>query len=451
MEFSPDALLQELQPPAVASPPRYWVAFSGGLDSTVLLHALDAVRDALSAPLYAVHVNHNLNPRSIEWAQHCQAVCEALNVPLESFAITVDAVPGASVEAAARDARYEVFRELLDADELLLTAQHQDDQLETFFLQALRGAGPHGLAAMPRAARLGPGRLLRPLLAWPREALETWARARGLHWLEDPSNADERFDRNYLRRQVIPRLKDRWPAAAQTVSRSARHAAEAAMLTDELAATDLAECGGSGNTLRVSALRLLDLPRRRNLLRHWLDWQGFPRPSEKKLEHILADVLEAGPDAEPCVEWADAAVRRYRDALFALREFPPPQGGRWQGDVFELGEGWGRLRRIETEQAGLPANATVEVRFRQGGEKIRPLGREHHHDLRKLFQEAGVLPWRRAGLPLVFVDNVLAAVGDLWMNADIVEAPGWRVAWEEKPRTRLAEPALPIEGTGPFR
>lgn len=174
----------------------------------MLLHALAARRTALPAPLHAVHVNHNLNPDSGRWAARCQSVCDALAVPLESFAVTVVA-PGASLEAAARDARYEVFRELLEDGEILLTAQHQDDQLETFLLQALRGAGAHGLAAMPRTARLGHGWLLRPLLDWPRAVLEVWARAEKLAWLEDPSNADDRFDRNYLRRRVVPVLKAR--------------------------------------------------------------------------------------------------------------------------------------------------------------------------------------------------------------------------------------------------
>src|SRR5690606_38380138 len=243
--FSPDFLLQEFPFPA-AHPRRVWVAYSGGLDSTVLLHALAARRDALPAPLHAVHVNHNLHPDSARWARDCQAVCDALDVPMESFAVTVGNGRGVSVEAAARDARYDVFRDLLEDDELLLTAQHQDDQLETFLLQAFRGAGPHGLAAMPRQAPFGRGRLCRPLLDFSRAELEAWARARGLEWLDDPSNAEARFARNFLRLEILPALRQRWPQLAATVSRSARHCAEAAWLLDEMAALDLAETGVEG-------------------------------------------------------------------------------------------------------------------------------------------------------------------------------------------------------------
>lgn len=440
MKFSPDTLLQKVTGLLAArsattpqqSPERIWVAFSGGLDSTVLLHALAAIREHLPAPLAAVHVNHNVNPDSGRWAQHCQAVCDRLELPLELFSVEVTLAGGASLEAAARDVRYDAFHELLLADEVLLAAQHQDDQLETFFLQALRGAGPHGLAAMPSVSALGRGRLLRPLLDWPRVALEDWARTENLGWLDDPSNADERFDRNFLRRSVLPVLKQRWPSAAQTISRSARHCAQAAELVDALAAADLAQCGGGERVLDVQSLRHLDVARRRNVLRHWLEWLGFPRPSEKKLEHVLLGVLEAGPDAEPCVEWANVAVHRYRDVLYAEQILAAPVAGEWQGDTFDLGEGRGVLEKRPVAK-GLP-EGRVDVRFREGGERLRPLGRAHRHELKKLFQEAGVLPWQRAHIPLVYVDGTLVAVGDLWINADIVVSGGWTVEWLKKPR-----------------
>ncbi|MBW3568493.1 MAG: tRNA lysidine(34) synthetase TilS, partial [Proteobacteria bacterium] len=372
---------------------------------------------------------------SARWAEHCRSRCAALEIPFELYSVTVDRVAGSSTEAAARDARYDVFRKLLEPDEMLLTAQHQDDQLETFLLQALRGAGPHGLAAMPKVTRLGQGYLLRPLLEWSRAALEAWAGEQQLSWLDDPSNDDEHFDRNFLRRSVLPAITRRWPSAARTVSRSARHCAQAAELVDELAAADLAECGAGEQVLDIAALRRLDIARRRNVLRHWLDWLGFPRPSEKKLENILLDVLESGPDAEPCVRCADVAVRRYRNGLYADRDLPTPAGGQWKGDIFEPGPGWGRLRRVPNEdEPGLPVDGAVEVRFREGGERLRLAGREYHHELKKLFQEAGVLPWRRAMIPLVYVDRQLAAVGDLWINADIAVSDGWRVEWQEKPR-----------------
>lgn len=425
-DFSPRRLLSELQ---AAHASRYWVAFSGGLDSMVLLHALHQVRDELPS-LAAIHVNHGLHPQAADWASRCAAECRALDIPIQLAEVSVSR-GGESVEAAARDARYQVFRDLLQPGECLLTAHHQDDQLETFLLQAFRGAGPHGLAAMPQRAPLGAGELHRPLLAFTRGELEAWARERELAWLDDPSNADDRFDRNFLRLEILPRLRQRWPQLATTISRSARHCAEAAWLLDELAAADLAEVARE-DVISVAALRRLDLSRQRNLLRHWLDWQGFPRPSEKKLEHVLSDVLEAGPDREPCVEWADVAVRRYRDGIYAERRQVSPRTGHWPDEEFVLGDGWGQLVRRPAD-SGLP-DGNVEVRLREGGERIRLSGRQHHHALKKLFQEAGILPWRRDALPLVYIDGELAAVGDLWLNADLLRPGGWKLEWRDRPR-----------------
>lgn len=430
-DFSPQLLLDGLRAAHPAPPARYWVAFSGGLDSTVLLHAMAERRADLGAPLAAVHVNHNLQPQAAEWQRHCAEACAALDIPFECFSVTVRAADGESVEAAARESRYHAFGELLAADECLLTAHHQDDQLETFLLQAFRGAGPHGLAAMPRQAPFGRGRLCRPLLDFSRAELEAWARARGLEWLDDPSNAEARFDRNFLRLEILPALRQRWPQLAATVSRSARHCAEAAWLLDEMAALDLAETGVEG-AIRVVALRRLDPPRQRNLVRHWLAWQGFPRPSEKKLEHVLSDVLDAAPDREPCVDWADVAVRRYRGMLYADRRLAAPRTGAWQGGRFALGEGWGELERVAAD-TGLP-EGEVEIRLRAGGERLRLPGRQHHHSVRKLFQEAGVLPWMRDALPFIHVNGELAAVGDLWLNADLLRPRGWRPQWRGRPR-----------------
>ncbi|MGH8279119.1 MAG: tRNA lysidine(34) synthetase TilS, partial [Gammaproteobacteria bacterium] len=228
MIFGPEQLFESLR--GLPAAQRYWVGFSGGLDSSVLLQALARLRPRLGGELHAVHVNHHIHRDSGEWQAHCRAQCAALGVALVCRDVQVVPAHGESLEAVARERRYHVYRELLEVSDLLLLAHHEDDQLETFFLQALRGAGVRGLAAMPRLAACGAGQLARPLLGFTRAELRVWAEAQGFPWLEDPANTELRFDRNYLRAQVLPVLKVRWPAAAETVSRSARHCAEAAEL-----------------------------------------------------------------------------------------------------------------------------------------------------------------------------------------------------------------------------
>ena len=196
MKFTPTLVLEQLQ--QLPSAARYWLAFSGGLDSTLLLHVLATQRTALPGELRAVHVNHHLNPRSGDWQLHCAESCAVLQVPLECRSVEVSPEKGESLEAVARERRYAVFRQLLQAGDMLLLAHHRDDQLETFLLQALRGAGLRGLAAMPSVVQFGQGYMARPLLPFTRNQLHVWAEREGLTWLEDPSNTDIRFDRNFL-------------------------------------------------------------------------------------------------------------------------------------------------------------------------------------------------------------------------------------------------------------
>ncbi|HEV2320748.1 MAG TPA: tRNA lysidine(34) synthetase TilS, partial [Gammaproteobacteria bacterium] len=251
MSFDPSRLIHTLR--GLPAAQRYWVALSGGLDSMVLLTALAVERGGLPGELRALHVHHGLHPKADEWQRHCEVACASLGIPLEIRRVEVHPATGESLEAVARERRYAAFREVVGADDLLLLAQHADDQLETFLLQALRGAGVRGLAAMPESASFSGLKLARPLLAYGRAELEAWARQQGLSWVEDPSNADTGFDRNYLRHEVLPRLKQRWPAAAETVSRSARLAAEADGLLKELAAEDTARFRAS-ETLPLKAL-----------------------------------------------------------------------------------------------------------------------------------------------------------------------------------------------------
>ena len=436
MSFAPEQLLP-LLPPA----PRYRVALSGGLDSTVLLHALAALRPALPAALTAVHVHHGLHPDADRWQAQSEQQCAALGVALESRRVQVAPQTGESLEAVARDARYGVFRSLMQPGDVLLLAQHADDQLETFLLQALRGAGVRGLAAMPACVEFAGGFLLRPLLEFSRAELEAWAAAQGLRWTEDPSNRDTGLDRNYLRHEVLPRLKARWPAAATTVGRSARHAAEAAELLRGLAEEDWLHIG-KAETLPVAALESFPAARARNLLRHWLEARGLSLPPAHKLEEILLQ-MGAAEDRNPCVDWQGAEVRRYGGQLYAQRPLPPePQGFQLQpGVAHTLGEGFGSLVLVpstgEGIRAGVCGPAGLRVAFRAGGESCRPAGRAHSRPLKKWLQDLHVLPWLRDRLPLLYTgEQELVAVAGLFACEPHLAAPGeagLRIEWRDHP------------------
>jgi len=314
--FGPDWLATQL----AALIPSYphtplCVALSGGVDSTALLAALAAIHPR-PATVRALHVDHGLRPTSREWAQHCRDLAHRLHVPLHVLTTKVKLPRGASLEATARDARYRLLTSALHPGEVLLLAHHADDQLETVLLQLLRGSGLPGIAAMPAIAPFAGGFLARPLLSRSRTELETWVRGQGLNWIEDDSNADEALNRNYLRRQILPLIRERWPGSAAAVARSARHAAEAQSLLDKLARADL-ERASYGESLSVKALRALPSDRLNNALRFWITRAGARAPDTRRLEEIAGPLMSARDDANPFVEWGDGAARvqRHNDLL----------------------------------------------------------------------------------------------------------------------------------------
>ncbi len=394
---------------------RLIVGYSGGMDSHVLLHLLARQRHQWpERTLAAVYVDHGLQAASADWGEHCGGICHELGVPFRVLRIDARPAPGESPEAAARRARYAALAAELDPDAALLTAHHRDDQAETLLLQLLRGAGPHGLAAMPAVARLGQGWLLRPLLEVDRAELLAYAHTQRLNWIEDASNTDTGFDRNYLRHRILPLLRERWPAASRALARSAQWCAETAAWLDQEADADLARVvTPRSDSLSIPALRELSEIRQRNLLRYWLRRLHLPIPDARQLRHILRDTLNAARDRQPCIRWPGGEARRYRDALYALPPLAPHDARRsliWRPNAdgyppLEL-SGLGQLRLQETVGAGLRksvlADATLLVRFRQGGERFRPVGRRHGQELKKLLQEAGIPPWERDRLPLLY-------------------------------------------------
>jgi tRNA(Ile)-lysidine synthase len=391
-----------------------------------------------------VHVEHGLHPDSGAWAARCVERAASLGLACTVERVGVQAARGESLEAAARDARDAALARALEPGEVLLTAHQADDQLETVLLALMRGSGVAGLAAMPARSAFARGWHLRPLLAFPRAALERHARAHGIESSEDPSNLDQRFARNYLRGEIVPRLARRWPAAALTAARAAALCGEASELADALAAVDLAASERAGR-LDARVLRGLSAARARNALRAWIGRAGFGPPSRARLERVLNDVVLARRDAQPCVAWPGVELRRHGDWVHLMAPLPPvPQApiALAPGRVVDLGA-LGELAFEECRGAGLSA-ASIEGRaltlaFRRGGERIRPAGDAHTRELKKLMQSEDVLPWMRGRIPLLHADGRLAAVADLWTEHEFAargDERAWRVRWSRHPDVR---------------
>jgi len=430
MHFTPEALSDAL--PSDITPSRYWIAFSGGVDSLVLLHALAALRGHMGASRFcAVHVNHGLSPKAGQWADQCARQCAELSLPFTLCEVNAAPAAGESPEAAARNARYRALAGLVESGDCLLTAHHQDDQAETLLLQLLRGAGPKGLAAMPMLSQFSRGWHARPLLEFRREALITYAEANGLSWLEDESNFDTRLERNFLRHEILPRLKQHFPGLASTLSRSARRCAEAAEILQVQAQADLQSLQLSTDALSVKDLCALGEVRARNVLHYWIHARALPVPSEAQLQGLWRSVIGAARDAVPLLQWPGAEARRYRDALYImppLLDFDATLQYEWDLSAPLALPGLGHLRVQTVTGTGVLRDCLqgkrLSVRFRQGGERLCVAGREGHHSLKKLFQEAAVPPWQRERIPLLFADDELVAVSGHWVACSFAVEAG---------------------------
>ncbi|MCP1622425.1 tRNA lysidine(34) synthetase TilS [Pseudomonas nitroreducens] len=410
--------------------PAWRVALSGGLDSTVLLHLLAqlASREALP-PISAIHVHHGLQAVADAWPERCQRFCDSLGVPLLVARVQVDG--GASLERAAREARYAAFVAALEQGDCLLTGQHRDDQAETVLFRLFRGAGVRGLSAMAASRPLGAGVLLRPLLGIHRKELERYARGHGLSWVEDPSNASEDYDRNYLRNRVLPGIVQRWPSAIETIARSAEHLAEADGLLGELAQNDLISAGARNEyigmrlpSLAIAALVELSEPRQRNALRHWL--APLARLPDSAHWAGWRDLRDAREDAEPIWRLADGELRRAHGRLWWLANpwlgfAPANQAWRDPSQPLLLPDN-GSLRF-----EGEPPKGDLEVRYRQGGEVMALPGRGSR-DLKRLLNEAAIPAFLRGRLPLLWRADELLGVA-LLPDLRVEEGQGWTLRW----------------------
>ncbi|MGI9199757.1 MAG: tRNA lysidine(34) synthetase TilS [Woeseiaceae bacterium] len=429
------ALSKDAEPPQ-----RYVVAFSGGLDSTVLLHALASSAARHEVGILAVHIDHGLQADSDKWAEQCMRTAADFDVEFHQERVSVDLDSGKGQEAAARNARYAALEALMASGDWLLSAHHQEDQAETLLLNLLRGSGPAGLAGIASIRAFAGGWLARPLLSFSQSSLREYALAHELSWIDDPSNNDRAFDRNFLRHEVLPIIESRWPGAAQRLYRSSRIASDSAVLLDELGAIDLAMMGGRCDRLHLDALKSLTAERQRNVLRFAIRELGLAPPSAAHLQRVLDEVVLARVDAEPVLTWGDVEIRRFRNGLYIQRSMVGNSTKDviklGQNDYQELGEGLGALRLERDAARGLDGRLLelgLELRFRQGGEKIRPLDQPHTKTLKNLLQEESVVPWMRDRIPLLYAGDKLVAVADIWLAKDAVSSPGVAIHWENRP------------------
>lgn len=395
---------------------RLRVALSGGRDSTVLLHALSEQDPERRAR--PMHVHHGLHPRADEQAEHCLRFAANLGYACTIHAVRVPERPAEGIEAAARRLRYQALAEGAGPEDCILTAHHAGDQAETFLLAALKGSGPTGLAAMPQLRRLGPCWLGRPLLGVPSLALADYAALRDLRWIEDPSNEDRRFDRNFLRHELLPRCATRFPVERR-LAQAAEWQAEVMDILDGLLDPILAELQGpEPRSLDLQRFSAQPPARRPWLLRRFLACAGAPRPRRAPLLEFLRQLEAAGSERSPALNWAGHALRSHRRVLYLLRpaDLEPPvlpsRGLAWPVGARELRLPDGRVLTLaELQDAGVNDSVELNVGFRQGGEWLRQRDGTRRA-LKHLMQERGIPPWRRSRIPLIWSRGELVAV--LW-------------------------------------
>ena len=422
--FSTDHLAAQL--PTLQKAKRLYVGYSGGLDSHVLLHAVVALVG--SDKVTALHINHQISENANHWQAHCAEQCRLLNVPLQAFRVNISN-SGEGIEQAARRARYEIFEAALEPGDLLLLGHHADDQAETVLYRMLRCSGPRGLAAMPRSRVLGKGQLLRPLLDFSRVDLASYAATHSLQWIDDESNQQLDYDRNFLRHNVVPAFQQRWPDLTQRLSEVAALCRATDDLNREIAEQDLSVADERperfGCSIELDVLAGLSILRRHNLVRFWLERHSYMMPSKVRLERIHRELIEAREDASPIIDLGDCQLRRYRERVFLIPPLPaapvPETEVHWDGKQPLLIAGAGCLQAV----AGL--STLLTVCFRQGGERCQPSGREHSQSLKKLLHEYRLEPWLRDRVPLVYRAGKLVAVAGLF-SCETFPAVEWQIS-----------------------
>nr|VVV04851.1 tRNA(Ile)-lysidine synthase [Aliivibrio wodanis] len=413
------------------SKPDLLVALSGGIDSMVLLRLASIYANERHLKCIAVHVNHGLSQHAFDWEGVCQAHCDFLSIDLYIERVQLTVTAQDSLEEVARKARYQVLDKHMQANSLLLTGQHQDDQVETFFLALKRGSGPAGLSSMPSITPLSNGYKCRPLLTVSRSDIEQYAQDNELKWVEDESNKDTRFDRNFLRHEIVPNLVQRWPSFASSVSRSAQLCAEQESLLSELLQPKLMAFQNTYQGISISQLNSESELARNMLLRLWLKQFAIPLPSQVQLQILWNEVAKAKEDANPQLDLGAIQLRRFQDNLYCLPQYQDLSTWKKElSDVLDLPDDLGRLifstgveergSNNKNDEQSLLLRAPnqdekIEVRFNVLGLTAHPETRERSRKMKKLYQEYGIPSWQRSRLPMIFYNEELAAIAGLFV------------------------------------
>ena len=421
------------------------VAFSGGLDSRVLLEL--TIKKISLDRLLVIHVNHGLSAEADYWQRHVEETCDSIGVQLVTEKVTVQSA-GKGLEAAARDIRYKVFDKHMSESDILLQGHHFDDQVETILYRLLRGSGAKGLAGIPKTRKLSRGILFRPLLGIKRSDLENFAKTCSLKWIEDESNKNNEFDRNFIRNNILPKITERWPdyhARFDTLIRNSRSnkRLSASIFKQDIQTLDQKQERG-GHSIDIRVFSSLDRVRQKNVLLYWADSNGMQSPGHKIIREILDSLLNADEDKKSQVNFRQTQYRKYRDRVYLLdgKSFSDLEILRSQKIV------WNKESRLDldpvshlkfdvTQGDGIryPKKVPVIIKFRKGGERSHPSGREHSNSLKKCLQESGLEPWWRDYVPLIYFGSELVAVGDLWIQKDWeagIKEPSLKVSWITK-------------------
>ena len=421
-------------------PNKFCIAFSGGMDSTVLLHVMKNIIDEKSQ-IRAIHINHNIVDNSKVWTRTCKSICKNFGIDIEIISLEVTH-NGYGLEAAARDERYKKLKEKLYENEYLLTAHHEEDQMETVFLRMARGTGLDGLQGINEKYSFGEGIIFRPMLEVSKTSVMDYAKEHQLKWVEDSSNQDTHFDRNFLRKKIIPQFRERWPSIASSVSRLSQLSAQNIKILNQIAEEDI---GPIANMNELPLAKLLDksFERANNMLRYIILANGMSIPSMKTLQDGLKEMLDPETD-KSVIAWKDYCIRKYKNHLYFLSNSdlePNKVDVRipWEiGKTVNLGENIGTIEATFIHGDGLSIKKCknkLTISYRQGGELIKPIGHRINKSLKNLFQENQILPWMRDKIPLIYYQDELVSVADLWFNQNYVASQneaGFVVNWHKK-------------------